>query len=137
MNNIKRNKMIISASSIAIVVLIFLYTLSNSEATGEFSFQYIQNRNTGDPMALAPSIFLYLLLWYVSSLVPASCIFLFAMLVYYFLHRKDPRLLERRYHPPYESELDFGCAVAMTATFIATFILIVLYACGVIAAKPS
>lgn len=131
----RRNKIIISTLSISIVLFFFFLALSNCEFTGELSFHYIENKNTGEQMSLFVTIVFLLFIWWVLSLIPASCMFLFAMSVYFFLHRKDKKLLIRGYNPPYESELYFGCTVAMTATFIATFILMLLFSIGLIVVK--
>lgn len=135
--NTKRNKTVISASSISIVLFFFFLILSNCKLTGEFSFLYIENQNTGQAMSLGLSIITHLFLWLVLSLIPASCMFLFSMFVYLILHRKDPRLMERGYTPPYESEFYFGVAVSFSSTYIATFILMVLFACGIVVHIPS
>lgn len=126
MNSIKRNKIIIATSTIALVFIIFCFILSNSEINGSLSFHYVHNQNTGEPLSLLVSIFLYILFWWFIGLVPSAAVFLFSLIVYYFLHRKDKRLLERRYHPSYEEEFHFGGKVAFVSTYIAVLILLLL-----------
>lgn len=126
MNLIKRNKIIIATSTIVLVFLIFCFILSNSEINGSLSFHYVHNQNTGEPLSLIVSIFLYILFWWFIGLVPSAAVFLFSLIVYYFLHRKDKRLLERRYHPPYEEEFHFGGKVAFISTYIAVLVLLLL-----------
>ncbi len=126
MDSIKRNKLIIATSTIALVFLIFCFILSNSEINGSLSFHYVHNQNTGEPLSLIVSIFLYILFWWFIGLVPSAAVFLFSLIVYYFLHRKDKRLLERRYHPPYEEEFYFGGKVAFISTYIAVLVLLLL-----------
>jgi hypothetical protein len=126
MDSIKRNKLIIATSTIALVFLIFCLILSNSEINGSLSFHYVHNQNTGEPLSLIASIFLYILFWWFIGLVPSAAVFLFSLILYYFLHCKDKRLLERRYHPPYEEEFYLGGKVAFTSTYIAVLILLLL-----------
>ncbi len=53
--------------------------------------------------------------------------FLFMMSVYYFLHRKDKKVFDRRYHPEYEKEFYYGGSVAFAATYIAVLHLMILH----------
>lgn len=126
MDSMRKNKIIIATSIILLVFTIFCLVLSNSSINGALSFHYVYNQNTGEPLSLGMSIFLYLLFFWFVGLVPFSSVFLFSLIVYFFLHRKDKRLLERRYHPPYEDEMYFGGKIAFISTYTAIFILMVL-----------
>lgn len=126
MDSIKRNKIIIATSIIVLVFTIFCLILSNSLINGSLSFQYVHNQNTGEPLSLGTSIFLYILLFWFLGLLPVSAIHLFMFMVYFFLHRKDKRLFERGYNPPYEEEMYFGSRVVFISTYTAIFILLIL-----------
>ena len=65
-------------------------------------------------------------LWFVFGMIPASVSFLFALAVYFFLHRKDTRLFSRGYHPPYSGEVSTGCIFAMGVTYTGLLVLIVV-----------
>lgn len=127
---IKRNKIILSTLIIAVVISSFCLILFNSSINGNLSFRHIINNNTGEPVPLLESVFLYILLFWIAGIVPSSAVCIFSFYIYLFLHRKDKRLFERRYHPPYEEELYFGAKVAFESTYIATFILMILHISG-------
>lgn len=125
-NSLKKNKIIIATSVILLVLSMFILILSRSSINGALSFHYVYNRNTGEPLSLAMSIFLYILLFWFIGLIPSSSVFLFSIMIYYFLHRKDKRLFNRNYHPTYEEEFFFGGKVAFASTYLAILILMLL-----------
>ena len=93
METIKRNKKIIAISIIVLVSVAFCLILSNSSVNGAFSFHYVYNLKTGEQFSLFVSILLYVLFWWFAGILPTSIVFLFSLLIYIFLHRKDKRIL--------------------------------------------
>lgn len=132
MEDCRKNKRLIATSVIILVLIAFVAILANSHLNGNFAFRYIYNRNTGEPISAIGSILLYILFWWFIGLLPSATVFLFSLILYFSLHRKDMRLLERHYHPNYESEFHFGGLIAFSATYIAIFILLVLHICSLI-----
>lgn len=126
LDSIRKNKIIIATSIVILIVILFCLILSNSSINGALSFHYVYNQKTGESLSLGMSIFLYVLFFWFIGLVPFSSVFLFSLIIYCFLHRKDKRLFERKYHPSYENELYFGAKVAFISTYTAIFILMVL-----------
>lgn len=122
----KKNKAIIGVSVIALVVVVFIVILLNSQYNGTFAFHYINNLNTGRPLSAFVSVLLYILLWWVISLIPAASVALFSLVLYFILHRKDKRLLQHNYHPPYESEHYWGARIAFFSTYVAVLMLMIL-----------
>lgn len=122
----RKNRAIIGISVIALVVVVFIVTLLNSQYNGTFAFHYIHNLNTGRPMSAFVSVLLYILLWWVMGLIPAASVALFSLVLYFILHRKDKRLLQSNYHPPFESEHYWGARIAFISTYVAVLILMIL-----------
>lgn len=125
--SIQKNKIIITVAVLVLVFVVVAYILLNSTINDTLYFHYVHNQNTGEPLGLIASIFLYILFWWFAGLIPSACVFLFMMCLYYFLHRKDKRIFDRYYHPKYEEEFHYGGAVSFIATYMAVFILIVLH----------
>lgn len=125
--NIQKNKLIITIAVLVLVFVIVAYILLNSRINDTLYFHYVHNQNTGEPLGLIASILLYILFWWFAGLIPSACVFLFAMCLYFFLHRKDKKLLDRCYHPKYEEEFHYGGMVAFIATYIAVLVLMVLH----------
>ena len=125
--SIQKNKLIITVAILVLVFIVVAYILLNSTVNDTLYFHYVYNQNTGEPLGLIASIFLYILFWWFAGLIPSACVFLFALCLYYFLHRKDKRLFDRCYHPKYEEEFHYGGAVAFMATYVAVFILLVMH----------
>lgn len=125
--SIYKNKLILTVSVLVLVFSAVACILLNSTTNDSIYFHYLHNQNTGEPLGLVASIFLYALFWWFAGLIPSSCVSLFALCVYYFLHRKDKRLFERSYHPKYEEEFHYGGAVAFISTYAAILILMVLH----------
>ena len=123
---VKRNKMILATAILLLVIGSTVFILLNSEICGPPSFHRIQNQNTGEDLSIVMSVFLYLIFWAFFAMIPTSAVFLFSMCVYSILHRKDKRLLEKRYHPPYEDELHFCGYVSFASTYTAFLLLLIL-----------
>ncbi len=130
--DIKKNKRIITISILIYVFILFLFVLINSTFNDELRFVYVTNQNTGEPIGVIGSLFLYVLLWWFVGLIPSAMVFLFVLLLYHFLHRKDSRILERNYHPPYEEEYHYGGKVTFISTYIAAGVLLILQIFNVI-----
>ena len=122
----KRNKAILATAILMLVIGSTVLILLNSEVIGHPSFHRIQNQNTGADLSIVMSVFLYLIFWVFFAGIPASVVFLFSIAVYFFLHRKDKRLLEKRYHPPYKDELHFCGYVSFASTYTAFLLLLIL-----------
>lgn len=125
-NNIKKNKRIITISTLILIFVMLFFVLINSTFNAKFEFVSIINKNTGESIGVVSSLFLYVLLWWFIGLFPSAIAFLFVLLLYYFLHRKDRRILERNYHPPYEEEYHYGGKIAFEYSYIATGIILIL-----------
>lgn len=123
---VSRNKKLITAFIVAVVLTAVCYILSNSQINGALSFHRVLNQRTGVQISIIGSVALYLLFWLFSGMVPSSTAFLMAMFFYWFLHRKDPRFFERGYIPPYEDELHFAWKVSFIVTYAAALFLILL-----------
>ena len=132
LENQRRNKRIIAIICIIVALVVFIIIITTCQLNNQLSFRYIHNNNTSEQLSILVSIFLYILILGVAGLVPYGALALLSMIVYFFLHRKDERILERRYHPPYESEFFFGEFVARITAYIGTFIMLVLYISGLI-----
>ena len=122
----KRNKAILATAILMLVIGSTVLIILNSEICGQPAFNRVQNQNTGEDLSIAMSVFLYLIFWVFFAGIPASVVFLFSIAVYFFLHRKDKRLLEKRYHPPYEDELHFCGYVSFASTYTAFLLLLIL-----------
>ncbi len=129
---IKKNKRIITISILIYVFILFLFILINSTFNDELRFICVTNQNTGEPIGVIGSLFLYILLWWFVGLIPSAMVFLFVLLLYCFLHRKDRRILERNYHPSYEEEYYYGGKVTFIATYVAAGLLLILQMFNVI-----
>lgn len=125
--SIQKNKIIITVAVLVLVFVVVACILLNSTTNDTLYFHYVHNQNTGEPLSLIASIFLYILFWWFIGLVPSASVFLFMMCLYYFLHRKDKRILDRYYHPKYEEEFYYGGTVSFAATYIAILILMILH----------
>ena len=122
----KRNKAILATAILMLVIGSTVLIILNSEICGQPAFNRVQNQNTGEDLSIVMSVFLYLIFWVFFAGIPASVVFLFSIAVYFFLHRKDKRLLEKRYHPPYEDELHFCGYVSFASTYTAFLPLLIL-----------
>jgi len=125
--SIIKNKRIILSSILIFVTLIVVLLLLNSRFNNDVYFHYVYNQNTGEQLSVITSLLLYLLfLWFV-GLVPSACVFLFMMMVYAIIHRKDKRLFEKSYHPNYEEEFFYGGLMAFVVTYSAVLVLMILH----------
>ena len=135
MQEVKRNKKILGIFAICLVSIIFFAILKNSSYNGTFSFHYVYNQNTGEPISFIGSIFLYFLLWFVLGLVPSSVVFLCTSTLFFFLHKKDKQLFQSRYSPPYQDEFYFGGFISLSSTYIAVLMLMFLHISNIFTIK--
>lgn len=129
-DNIRKNKLIITVAVLLVVIIAFFSIALSGNFSGTLEFKILNNQETGEPLGVLASLFLYVLMLLLFGLVPSSCVFLFAMLVYFFLHRKDPNLFKKGYSPKYEEEFEYAGKLSFCSTYAATFMLILLYAIG-------
>lgn len=121
---------IIVAVEIALTLLMMGYTLSKSQYVGEFAFRYLYNQNTGERLSVIASLGCYAFFWFVLGMLPGAIVFLVGLFVYGVIHRKDKRLLERHYSPPYWDELQIGGGIGFFAVFVSQFVLVILHVSG-------
>ena len=133
--SIIRNKRIILSSILIFVILIVVLILLNSRFNNDVYFHYVYNQNTGEQLSIIASLFLYLLFWWFVGLVPSACVFLFMMMIYAIIHRKDKRLFEKSYHPEYEEEFFYGGLMAFVITYLAILILMILHLFNIVTIK--
>ena len=131
-DNICKNKIIITIAVLSVVVIVALSIALSGAWNGNLEFQIIRNQKTGEPLGVCMSLFVYLLMWLLFGLVPSACVMLFAMLVYFILHRKDPNLFKKGHAPSYEEEFEYAGKLSLCATYVATLFLIFLQASGII-----
>ena len=124
---IQKNKTIITVFVMVLVFIVVACILLNSTTNDAIYFHYVYNQNTGEPLGVVASIFLYILFWWLIGTLFASFVFLCMLCLYYFLHRKDKRIFERHYHPKYEEEFYYGGTVSLVAAYVAVFVLLVLH----------
>lgn len=125
----QRNILIITIADLVFVFIIVGYILLNSTLNNEpLCFHYVQNGQTGEPLGLLMSVFLYILFWFfIVGGIPSAIVFLFSQGVYVFLHRKDEKLFDSHYHPVYETEYFYGGLVAFSSSYLAALILLILH----------
>ena len=104
-DNIRRNRIIITVAVLSVVIIAFFSIVLSGDFCRELEFQIIDNPKTGEPLGVFMSLFVYVLMCILFGLVPSSCVMLFAMLVYFFLHRKDQNLFKKGYSPKHEEVL--------------------------------
>lgn len=131
-DNIRKNKIIITVAVLSVVIIVALAIALSGDFNGNLEFQIISNPKTGEPLGVCMSLFVYVLMWLLFGLIPSSCVMLFAMLLYFFLHRKDPNLLKKGYAPSYEEELEYAGKISLFSTYVATLFLILLQASGLL-----
>lgn len=131
-DNIRKNKIIITVAVLSVVIIAFFSIALSGNFSGELEFQIINNQKTGEPLGVFMSLFIYVLMWLLFGLIPSAAIMLFSMLVYAFLHRKDPNLFKKGYSPKYEEEFEYAGKLSFCSTYAATFILILLQASGLL-----
>jgi hypothetical protein len=125
--NIQKNKRIIKSFVISVVGILFSYVLIKSSPGEGPDFHYIGQQILHDPLFFLAGVVGFLLLWFcIVGGIPAASVFLLMLCFYFFLHRKDPKLLERNYHPKYEEEFHYGGKIALIYTYLATLILMLL-----------
>lgn len=125
--SIHRNKLIITICVLVIVFLIAVPILLDSTKNDFLYFHPVRSGQTGEPLGVIPSILLYMLLLWFLGLFPSSVVFLFVIGLYFFLHRKDPQLGSRSYHPKYEEEFFYGGSIAFIASYAMVFLLMLMH----------
>lgn len=130
--SIHKNKLILTIFVFTLVCGAFSYVLLTSTLNSEFYFRRMINLNTGEPLSILASIFLYILFGWFVGLVPSSAAVVFSLLAYCFLHRKDPRFFEKGYDPIYSQEYHYAAQLAIIVTYVATTLLLILHIFNVI-----
>ena len=131
--NIRKNKAIITVAVIILVAIMVIYVLLNSNLNDDFYFHYVCNGKTGEPLGFFISVFMYVLFWFfIAGSLPAVCVFLLTMCLYFFLHRKDENILSKTYCPEYEEEFYYGGFISLTITYGAVLVLMVLHITNII-----
>lgn len=117
----KRNTIIICATSTALEIAICVIVLCNSEINTDIAFQYLYNFNTGEPLSLIASIFLYLLFWVFFAALAASVMGLVVMLVHGILHIGENTSSDKHFDEEY-----VGFWATWISTYIVTAIMLIL-----------
>lgn len=125
--NIHRNKLIITICVLVVVFLLTVPILLNSTKNDFLYFHPVHSGKTGEPLGVISSILLYMLLLLLLGMFPSSIVFLFVMCLYFFLHRKDPNIWSRSYHPKYEEEFSYGGSIAFIVPYAMAFLLMLMH----------
>lgn len=123
----ERNKRIIAIATGIFWLSIVGWVLLESRPAGPFEFHWIRSGTTGERLPLIANIFLYGIAWAFFSMILSAWVFLFALCVFFFLHRKDKKLHQRHYYPPYEEEMHYGGKLAFALVYITTGALLLLH----------
>ena len=134
-NDIEKNKRIIICAGIILVTIGVVCFLCNCHFSGRIDFLHQTHQKTGEQLGVGLSWVIYLFLWVVSGIIPSSCVMLFMMMVYCFLHRKDKKFYQKVYHPEYEQECDVIVNTSLSVTYLSSAVLFLLYIFGVITPK--
>ena len=122
-----KNKLILAIAILIAVFFVLSLVLLNSSTHDNLYFRRLHNQNTGEPLSVAVSLLFYILMGGLIGTLLYCPIFLFSLCLYYYLHRKDPRLLDRSHHPKYEDEIYFSGTFAAYASYIPVFIILILH----------
>lgn len=128
----RKNKTIIAAVILSLAIAAILYVLCNSTFSGTLSFHFLTNTRTGEQIGIVGCLVYFVFVGFVFGLLFSSFLCLVALLTFYYLHRKDKNLYNKRYHPPYEDEFFYGGKIARISGFSAVGFLILLDAIGLI-----
>lgn len=131
----ERNKRIIAIATGIFWISIVGWVLLESCPAGPFEFHWIRSGTTGERLPLIANIFLYGIAWAFFSMIPSAWVFLFALFVFFFLHRKDKKLYQRHYYPPYEEEMHYGGKLAFALVYITTGALLLLHITNLVEIK--
>lgn len=131
----ERNKRIIAIATSVFWLSIVGWVLLESRPAGPFEFHWLRNGTTGERLPLIANIVLYGIAWAFFSMIPSAWVFLFALGVYSFLHRKDKRCLNRYYHPPYEEEMFYAGSLSFALVYITTGVLLLLHITNMVEIK--
>lgn len=131
----ERNKRIIAIATGVFWFSIVGWVLLKSRPVGPFEFHWLRSGTTGERLPLIANIVLYGIAWAFFSMIPSAWVFLFALGVYSFLHRKDKRGLNRYYHPPYEEEMFYAGSLSFALVYITTGVLLLLHITNMVEIK--
>ena len=130
-----RNKRIIAIATGIFWLSIVGWVLLESRPAGPFEFHWIRSGTTAERLPLIANIFLYGIAWAFFSMIPSAWVFLFALCVFFFLHRKDKKLHQRHYYPPYEEEMHYGGKLTFALVYITTGALLLLHITNLVEIK--
>ena len=130
--SIQRNKKIIRGFIILVALSLVIWIIANSTHNTTVYFHYVHNRNTGEAIGLIGSIIMYIGLWILSGVLLSSILMCFSMFLYFFLHRKDEKILMRNYHPVYEEELTYGTDLSRNVGYVLPLIFIILHVSNIV-----
>lgn len=131
----ERNKRIIAIATGMFWFFIVGWVLLESRPAGPFEFHWIRSGTTGERLPLIANIFLYGIAWAFFSMILSAWVFLFALCVFFFLHRKDKKLHQRHYYPPYEEEMHYGGKLSFALVYATTLLLLLLHITNMVEIK--
>ena len=112
---------------------IWIYLANYCSFTGGFSFQCMHNRNTGEPISVFLSVFLYFLLAWFVSLMPILILNLFPMMLpYLVLYLTDKYCRKNTISQSDANSMEFYPQLSYLLGLAAAFIIVFLHAFGVI-----
>ena len=118
----ERNKRIIAIATGMFWFSIVGWVLLESRPAGPFKFHWLRSGTTGEQLPLF-------------SMIPSAWVFLFALGVYSFLHRKDEKFHQRHYYPPYEEEMHYGGKLSFALVYATTGLLLLLHITNMVEIK--
>lgn len=130
-----RNKIFLSVSVLLSVAILFVLCLIKSDFTGKIGFVHIANNKTGKPLSVLAAIVIYGFIYWVFSTVIASAYALYSLALYAVLHRKDGGISTRCSSLPHEDELDYIFSFSTWSVYVASAIILLLHAFGIIIFK--
>ena len=128
MNIIERNKRIFLIFDFSIALIIVAYICLRCHCAWSPEFKQIIN-GYGVPLSIIESIFLYLLGWVFFSMIPSANVFLWNIILYSFLHRKD---LPPKSKYAVSDDFWYMGTISFAVPYTVSFFLIVLQAFGII-----
>lgn len=131
----ERNKRIIAIATGIFWLSIVGWVLLESRPAGPLEFHWIRSGTTGERLPLIANILLYGIALAFFSMIPSAWVFLFALCVFFFLHRKDKKLHQRHYYPPYEEEMHYGGKLTFALVYITTGALLLLHITNLVEIK--
>lgn len=128
----KRNKIILSLSSLFCTSVYVFFIVRNTKYIGEFSFRYLTNESTGEKSSVLATLFVYLVAYVFGTAFFASFGILFCMYVYFLLRHKEADFYNRKAVRTYESELDYAARLTWKLFFACAFVFLGLHLSRVI-----